>query len=163
MIIAEKTFPVKDLETPKFICLNTQTKSWNDHNRVAMAIGASLVSIKCKEQNDEMKTMISGTTTWIGANDKESEGKWKWSEDDSTFWSHGTTLLYSGWGEKQPNDYKGQDCGALGDDTNSKTWTDKWYDYDCDDEWFFQAVYLSDETIKNMECKQYSSKCFCRF
>ena len=54
MIIAEKTFPVKDLETPKFICLNTQTKSWNDHNRVAMAIGASLVSIKCKEQNDEM-------------------------------------------------------------------------------------------------------------
>lgn len=153
MIIEEKTFPVKDLETPKFICLNKQTKSWNVHNRAAMDKEASLVSIMCKEQNDEVKAIMNGRTTWIGANDKESEGTWKWSEDDSTFWSHGTTLLYSDWKSNEPNNSQDEHCGGIRSDR-------KWNDFDCDDN-MFQAVYLSDETIENMECKQYSSKYFC--
>lgn len=152
-MIAEKKFPVKDLETPKFICLNTEEKSWNDHKGAATDKKANLVSIMCKEQNEEVKSMKSGTTKWIGANDKQSEGTWKWSEDDSTFWSSGKTLLYSDWEDGQPNSNSNQDCGII--------YKYKWHDWYCDKK--YQAVYSSDEKIETMECKQYSSKIFVHF
>lgn len=100
----------------------------------------------CKEQNDNVNAMKSGTAKWIGANYKQTEGKWKWSEDDSD-------LSYLNWAPYLPNDSNGQDCVVI---------RDKWYDFDCDDI-LGPAVYLSDETMDDMECKQYSSKFFVVF
>lgn len=62
---------------------------------------------------------------WIGLNDKETEGTWKWVDDtqvNKTYWNH--------W-EKEPNNHQsggvhGEDCGVL--DSHSKSW----YDVPCD-------------------------------
>lgn len=42
------------------------------------------------------------TTFWIGMNDTIREGNYTWSD--------GSTVNYLGWGQSQPNNWRGQDC-----------------------------------------------------
>lgn len=54
---------------------------------------------------------------WIGAQDQDQEGEWRWLDDGSQFWSgdaFGTSVAesYSNWYFLQPSDFFNQDCAV---------------------------------------------------
>ena len=57
---------------------------------------------------------------WFGCNDREEEGNWQQCP------LAGESAGYQNWGDRQPNDYGGQDCAAM-----MKKRGGKWGDVDC--------------------------------
>lgn len=67
---------------------------------------------------------------WIGANDREEEGRWQWTDDGSLFFEggpHGTPVegAYTNWFFGQPDDFFGEDCAIHKGHVNA------WWDVDC--------------------------------
>jgi len=81
------------------------------------------VNIGSADENNFIKReFLTGRRDyWIGLTDSESEGTWRWTK--------GATLTgYNNWSNNQPNDYKGQDCGAI---LSGNQNTGKWHDVSC--------------------------------
>ncbi|CAI5697347.1 unnamed protein product [Oreochromis niloticus] len=81
--------------------LSESSGSWDAARKDCRDRGADLVVIECTEE----QTFLSNVTTketWIGLNDKEQEGTWKWVD--------GTPLTLTYWGISQPNSGGEQDC-----------------------------------------------------
>merc|ERR1711915_40873 len=55
-------------------------------------------------------------TYWIGLNDKDEEGTWKWSES-------GVEATWTNWGPGEPNDSYGEDCVNM-NKAMAHTWND---------------------------------------
>merc|ERR1711915_634686 len=55
-------------------------------------------------------------TYWIGLNDKDEEGTWKWSES-------GVEATWTNWGPGEPNDSYGEDCVNMFKE-KAHTWND---------------------------------------
>ena len=55
---------------------------------------------------------------WIGANDLDVEGQWKWVSDNSI-------IEYNAWAPGEPNDQENEDCGHLRDENS------EWNDIPC--------------------------------
>lgn len=59
-------------------------------------------------------------TYWIGLNDREDEGIFKWSDD--------TSVNYSHWSPGEPNNSNGEDCVSprnyAGNDFDRQEWND---------------------------------------
>nr|XP_024656739.1 CD209 antigen-like protein 2 [Maylandia zebra] len=77
--------------------------------------GADLVVINSPEEQNFLSTIT--TEVWIGLNDKEQEGMWKWVD--------GTPLTLTNWGRDQPDNGGEEDCVHLGGD-KQKSWNDLW-------------------------------------
>jgi len=58
--------------------------------------------------------------SWIGANDKRREGRWRWISDRSR-------LVYSNWGRHEPNNKLGEDCGQIYKEFDGY-WNDAYWD-----------------------------------
>ncbi|XP_036405227.1 CD209 antigen-like protein E [Megalops cyprinoides] len=77
----------------KFYYVSNETKTWIDSQQDCRERGAHLVIINSREEQE----FISGLkkNVWIGLNDRETEGTWKWVD--------GTTLTTEYWQSGQPS------------------------------------------------------------
>ncbi|XP_030614086.1 CD209 antigen-like protein C [Archocentrus centrarchus] len=103
----------------KFSCscylLSERSDSWDAARKDCRDREADLVVIDSTEEQNYLKT-ITNTHTWIGLNDKEQEGQWKWVD--------GTPLIMTYWGDRQPdNDGGGEHCGHVRND-EKRSWND---------------------------------------
>ncbi|XP_063353638.1 C-type lectin domain family 10 member A-like [Pelmatolapia mariae] len=95
--------------------LSKSSASWDAARKDCRNRGADLVVIDCgKEQT--FLSAITNEHTWIGLNDKEQEGTWKWVD--------GTPVIFTYWSEHQPDDGGGkEDCAHFRND-EKKSWND---------------------------------------
>ncbi|KAL3969676.1 cytoplasmic tRNA 2-thiolation protein 1 [Sarotherodon galilaeus] len=95
--------------------LSESSASWDAARKDCRVRGADLVVIDCgKEQT--FLSAITNEHTWIGLNDKEQEGTWKWVD--------GTPVILTYWAEHQPDDGGGnEDCAHFRND-EKKSWND---------------------------------------
>ena len=95
--------------------------SWNDAKIAAenldyFGLQGYLATLTIAEESQLAGEQSSGTG-WIGANDNETEGTWKWvtgPEAGTVFWlgqSNGTPQngLFSFWNNAEPNDFQGNE------------------------------------------------------
>jgi hypothetical protein len=109
-----------------YVCSGAQT--WNDARMLCQASSLDLVKVE-SELEDDFLFSQSPTDTWIGAYDLNDDDDWRWSVDDSAFWSGDEDgdpvgTAYDGW--RSGNEPNGSgDCGRIT--------ADGWADADCDD------------------------------
>ncbi|XP_060066712.1 macrophage mannose receptor 1-like [Ylistrum balloti] len=108
----------------------TTKYAWNDANSNCRRHGGHLVQIENQQkQNFVYNTLKSlhwkEIRVWIGANDRATEGTWKWTD--------GTKLTYSHWHAGEGPSHSGflfqsgyEDCAIMKLDDGGR-----WHDYDC--------------------------------
>jgi hypothetical protein len=104
-------------EGPYLICSNAGL-DWEDSQAYCVSKGGALVKIDDSDENSDVAELISQEgSTWIGANDRDKEGEFRWTDNSPVENAH--------WQGGQPNDSgDGEDCAVLhaaGD----------WNDVDC--------------------------------
>ncbi|XP_068224470.1 perlucin-like protein isoform X2 [Palaemon carinicauda] len=99
--------------------------TWNDGLEYCRSIGADYVHISSFAEWDFVSGLI-GEKTWIGLNDQEEEGTFRWSHDKSL-------PQYNKWMSGEPNDYYGdEDCVV-----SHPYYNNHWNDISCDQEFKF--------------------------
>ncbi|XP_039456361.1 CD209 antigen-like protein C [Oreochromis aureus] len=112
----------------KFSCscylLSERSASWDEARKDCRDRGADLVVIDSPEDQTALSN-IATTEAWIGLNDKEQEGTWKWLDGTPL------TLIPAGnWEEDQPDNGGGsshwgeEDCVHVRTDMK-KSWNDR--------------------------------------
>ncbi|XP_030614161.1 CD209 antigen-like protein E [Archocentrus centrarchus] len=98
--------------------LSAGSGSWDAGRKDCRDKGADLVVIDSPEEQAFLSTIIQ-TNTWIGLNEKEQEGQWKWVD--------GTPLILSYWATNEPNNagtpHHDEDCVHIRDE-DRMTWND---------------------------------------
>uniref|UniRef100_A0A3Q0SUB2 C-type lectin domain-containing protein n=1 Tax=Amphilophus citrinellus TaxID=61819 RepID=A0A3Q0SUB2_AMPCI len=95
--------------------LSERSDSWDAARKDCRDREADLVVIDSFEEQNFLKT-ITNEHTWIGLNDNEQEGQWKWVD--------GTPLILTYWGDRQPdNAGGGEHCGHVRND-EKRSWND---------------------------------------
>ncbi|XP_076731028.1 C-type lectin domain family 4 member E-like isoform X1 [Maylandia zebra] len=104
--------------------LSERSASWDAARKDCRDRGADLVVIDSPEDQTAVSN-IATAAAWIGLNDKEQEGTWKWVDGTPL------TLIPAGnWAEDQPDNGGGssywgeEDCVHVRTDTK-KTWNDR--------------------------------------
>ncbi|KAM9347168.1 CD209 antigen-like protein A [Symphorus nematophorus] len=103
--------------------ISTISGSWEKGRQDCRDRGADLVIIDSYEKQEFLTKMIK-TDTWIGLNDIENEGSWKWTDE--------TPLTKAYWCDRQPDNGDGspkwgeEDCVHIvkGEKTE-KNWNDR--------------------------------------
>ncbi|XP_027880148.1 CD209 antigen-like protein E [Xiphophorus couchianus] len=102
--------------------LSTSSGSWNKAREDCRNRGGDLVVINDDDEQNFLSTIIN-KETWIGLNDIETEGSWKWVDDTPL-----TQLLTKHWSKKQPDNGGGdpywgeEDCAHI---NTEKLWNDR--------------------------------------
>ncbi|KAF4071631.1 hypothetical protein AMELA_G00275550 [Ameiurus melas] len=77
--------------------------------------------------------ILSSRNAWIGLNDGDREGEWKWVD--------GTPLNTGFWGNGEPNSAVGdEDCVVIHGNTDPVR---NWYDYPC----HYQIIWICEKTV----------------
>jgi hypothetical protein len=93
------------------------TLSWSIARSLCQGVGLDLATIGSQEVNDYLVSRLPvGVWFWFGANDSAEEDDWRWSADDSQFWSgneDGDPVdgAFSAWRSTDPSGTG--DCGRL--------------------------------------------------
>ncbi|XP_039455849.1 C-type lectin domain family 4 member E-like [Oreochromis aureus] len=103
----------------KFSCscylLSERSASWDAARKNCRDRGADLMVIDTPEEQMILSVIIT-EDAWIGLNDKEKEGTWKWVD--------GTPLTLRYWAGDQPDNGGGlEDCAHI-INNNKKSWND---------------------------------------
>lgn len=103
--------------------MDEKTVTWDKSVEICKKYNASLVTIESIEKQFFLKIFgWLGTMFWTSAH-KDLNGKWKWI--------NGNDILYTNWGEGEPNNQGGnQNCIRVWDAVSNGTW--KWDDTNCD-------------------------------
>ncbi|CAI5655383.1 unnamed protein product [Oreochromis niloticus] len=96
--------------------LSERSGSWDAARKDCRDRGADLVVIDSPEEQT-LLSMITIKNAWIGLNDKEQEGTWKWVD--------GTPLTLMYWATTQPDNGGKQDCAYVRKDER-RYWGDGW-------------------------------------
>uniref|UniRef100_A0A7N6B8S6 C-type lectin domain-containing protein n=1 Tax=Anabas testudineus TaxID=64144 RepID=A0A7N6B8S6_ANATE len=112
----------------KFCCscyfLSTESGSWTEGREDCRTRGADLVVIDSAEEQAFLSELIH-KYTWIGLNDRDEEGTWKWVD--------GTPLTVTYWASNNPNNGEGhaewgeEDCVEIFGGQSSE-----WNDISCE-------------------------------
>ncbi|XP_017316741.1 C-type lectin domain family 4 member E isoform X2 [Ictalurus punctatus] len=137
-----KKAPDTDLNTDKGRCFNfdssvyymsNEEKNWEESRQDCREKGADLVIINSKEEQEFISKILSRRKAWIGLNDRDREGEWKWVD--------GTPLNTGFWGQSEPNSAAGEeDCVVIHDHTDP-VWN--WSDYPCSR----QFIWICEKTV----------------
>ncbi|KAI3355684.1 hypothetical protein L3Q82_004271 [Scortum barcoo] len=106
---------------------STTSASWEQSRRDCRDKGADLVVIESYEEQELLTNFIK-EFTWIGLNDREKEGDWKWIDE--------TPLTQAYWFREQPDNGGGdpqwgeEDCVHMRHDVKTE---ENWNDRRCDD------------------------------
>ena len=96
-------------------------RPWTTARDQCAAAGMQLVRIDSRGENDFVQNLLEDSTAFIGANDRDSEGRWRWLD--------GGALSYTRWASGEPNDAGGEDCGRLYGDRGTEPGL--WVDVEC--------------------------------
>ena len=99
---------------------STEKKTWADAEHFCQGEGGHLASVPSSAIEDYVKEGLQRHNidlAWLGGNDIEKEGTWKWA--DCTPWD------YTFWGSNEPNNLGGEDC------LHQRANPLKWNDYSC--------------------------------
>ncbi|XP_068216546.1 low affinity immunoglobulin epsilon Fc receptor-like [Palaemon carinicauda] len=91
-----------------YVYCGYQKRSWHQARGECTGLGGELVKITSEAENDFVADQISSYSHWIGLNDVDYEGTFKWSVDNSDLGSG-----YSRWGSGTPSSYL--DCVKMND------------------------------------------------
>ncbi|XP_069385574.1 C-type mannose receptor 2-like [Paralichthys olivaceus] len=98
-----------------FYFISSEKKSWPASRGDCLQKGADLVIINSKEENEFTRQFRQ--LLWIGLNDNETEGTWKWVD--------GTLLNTSYWHPGEPNSINSdEDCGMTMFNEDKYNWND---------------------------------------
>ncbi|GAA6088911.1 CD209 antigen-like protein C [Tachysurus ichikawai] len=104
---------MRDINTPgwkyfssSIYFISTEKKNWIESKHDCMGRGADLVIINSREEQDFVEVWRKGEGAWIGANDRNIEGVWKWVD--------GTTVSNGFWSNGEPNNKGDEDCAVSG-------------------------------------------------
>ncbi|XP_039456452.1 C-type lectin domain family 4 member E-like [Oreochromis aureus] len=109
-----KTCPVGWSFNHSCYLVSKNSASWDAARKDCRDRGADLVVINSPEEKNFLST-ITTEGVWIGLNDKEEEGTWKWVD--------GTPLTLMYWATEQPNNGGEEDCVSVRSEKN--TWFDR--------------------------------------
>jgi hypothetical protein len=76
-------------------------KTWGEASSICESLGYGLVTVNDSQEQTWLHGFGSSHSWWLGYNDVQSEGSWRWS--------HGTSS-YTNWGSLQPDNYNNEDC-----------------------------------------------------
>ncbi|XP_078382504.1 uncharacterized protein LOC144665192 isoform X1 [Oculina patagonica] len=76
--------------------------SWSGSQSTCATLGANLPSIHSQEENVFVQSLHGGEQSWLGFSDINTEGTFSWSD--------GTPSDFHYWAQKQPNNFRNQDC-----------------------------------------------------
>jgi hypothetical protein len=95
-------------EESYLICGNAGL-NWEDAQAYCVSQGGALVKIDNADENNEVAQLINQEgSTWIGANDRETEGDFRWTDGSQV------TGENAHWQGGQPNDAEeNEDCAVL--------------------------------------------------
>lgn len=102
--------------------------TWSEAKTGCNYISALLVEIETEEElvllvAEKKRQSHLPPFMWIGLNDLDEEGVWRWNEESSR-------TTFSRWGRGQPNSIDGaQDCAVM--DFSSNIWNGEWNDFWC--------------------------------
>ena len=85
-------------EGHRYFCSKYES-TWEDAHEKAAHLGGYLAVINSEEENDYLTDAITVRSAYIGLNDKDVEGTFKWANGDA--------LNYTHWYPGQPNNYRG--------------------------------------------------------
>ncbi|XP_053474754.1 macrophage mannose receptor 1-like [Ictalurus furcatus] len=114
-----------------FYCISNGNKTWEESRQDCRNKGADLVIINSREEHEFISKILSSRKAWIGLNDRETEGVWKWVD--------GTKLNTGFWGHGEPNG-AWEDCVVTRDKTDP-VWN--WSDYPCSR----QFIWICEKTV----------------
>ncbi|XP_060720574.1 C-type lectin domain family 4 member E-like [Tachysurus vachellii] len=112
--------------------ISNVAKSWPESRQNCTERGAGLVVINNKEEQEFISKSLCSRKAWIGLNDRDTEGVWKWVDD--------TPLTTRYWGRGEPNGKLYEDCVITGEFSDA-VWT--WADYPCD----HKFIWICEKTV----------------
>ncbi|MCB9599254.1 MAG: C-type lectin domain-containing protein [Sandaracinus sp.] len=92
---------------------------WTDARDFCDTLGAALLTVDDADENAFVRTAADGGgggDWWIGLNDREDEGTWRWDS--------GSSSGYRNWGNLEPNNFANEDCVSMRPDA-------RWNDSGC--------------------------------
>jgi hypothetical protein len=106
-------------------------RNWSTARSKCEAVGLNLARIDTAAENDFIRTQMTfgfWNKAWIGGSDTVTEGTWRWTFNNSRFWTGvgaplGTPFpgMFSNWAALQPDNFINQDCAQI---KNDGFWTD---------------------------------------
>ncbi|KAI5106763.1 C-type lectin domain family 4 member F-like isoform X2 [Silurus meridionalis] len=106
--------------------ISTEKKSWSESRQNCKEKGADLVIINNREEQDIVEVWRRGEGAWIGANDRNNEGIWKWVD--------GTAVSDGFWSSGEPNSKGEEDCAVSGYRSEP---VPNWVDISCDSQYIW--------------------------
>ena len=99
--------------------LFTDRMTWTEAEAHCQGLEGQLASVQTLEEQQEVESLAEYGTAWLGGNDREKEGDWRWSD--------GSPWVYTNWKDKSG--------GKKGDLKNCALLIASrgWMDYPCDD------------------------------
>ena len=91
-------------------------QTWSNASTICRNMGANLPAIETQEENVYIQHRHNGDKAWIGLNDIATEGLFSWVD--------GSPNKFRYWAEKQPNDFRGEDCVHTLGARHGYTWND---------------------------------------
>lgn len=80
-------------------------RSWKNSRKFCQEAGGNLATIRNEDENAFVTKIVKATPRhyWIGLNDIEKEGRWRWLDDP-------TQVTFTNWRKGEPNNYGNEDC-----------------------------------------------------
>ncbi|KAF4084572.1 hypothetical protein AMELA_G00107760 [Ameiurus melas] len=103
--------------SPNLYFISTEKKMWTEGRQNCKKKGAELVTIKTKEEQEFLVQQLGNDKAWIGLNDRNTEGTWKWVD--------GTALTTTYWVPGEPNDAGNEDCAEIWGNPDKHGWNDR--------------------------------------
>jgi len=122
-------------------------------NRIQGTNRGHILTVSSEEENKFITDILTKNnvgSVWLGGQDTDTEGIWKWIGSGNTFWNQyeqDGTDHYTNWRDDEPNNTENEDCMTLN--------REGWNDVPCDTERAALIIeYGGDKHIINLQLDQ---------